>query len=212
VFTGIVEELGEVVSAGAGRLVVRARIALEDLRVADSIAVNGTCLTVVERDATTFRVDVVPETLSRTNLGRLRPGDPVNLERSMPANGRFGGHIVQGHVDCTGVLRQRRPEGNSVVITIEVPPAYVRYIVPKGFVALDGTSLTVVDVVNSSFTVSLIPFTQTMIALTRHDVGYTANIEVDILGKYVEHLLRARLETGDPPPLDPIGDQVVTGG
>jgi riboflavin synthase len=192
-FTGLVEELGEIVSRSDTGLEVHARLTLGDLRIADSIAVNGVCLTVVARSETSFRVDTVPETLSRTNLGRLHPGDPVNLERSMPANGRFGGHIVQGHVDCTGVLVDRQTVGNSVVITIQAPPEYMRYIVPKGFVAIDGASLTVVDTRADTFTVALIPYTNDMIAMSRHDLGYQANLEVDILGKYLDRLIEDRV-------------------
>jgi riboflavin synthase len=191
VFTGIIEEIGTVVEATGDALTIAARTVLSDLRVADSIAVNGVCLTVVARTAATFSVELMPETLRRTNLGDLRPGDGVNLERPVPVGGRLGGHIVQGHVDGTGPLLAKEPEGNALLVTIGLPPDLARYVVPKGFIAVDGVSLTVVEAAADRFTVALIPFTQAHITLPRQPIGYRANLEVDILAKYVERLLLA---------------------
>lgn len=164
---------------------------IEDVRLGDSIAVNGTCLTVTEFDAQTFKVGLAPETLRRTSLGVLNPGDQVNLERSMPANGRFGGHVVQGHVDTTGRIRHRVKDGDSLVVTIELDSEYLKYLVPKGYVAIDGTSLTVIDVLEDAFTLMLIAYTQEHVTLADQPVGYRPNIEVDIFGKYIERLMRA---------------------
>lgn len=188
-FTGIVEEVGTLRAAAADRLEIQAQRTLGGLAVADSIAVNGACLTVIERLADGFAVNVVPETLRRTNLGDLRPGDSVNLERSMLADGRLGGHIVQGHVDGTGRLVDLTPEGNALIARIETPASILRYVVTKGFIAIDGTSLTVVDVDDAAFTVALIPYTVEHTATFRRGVGVRVNLEIDILAKYVERLM-----------------------
>lgn len=195
-FTGIVEELGRVVAAEAGgpegRLVIAAERVLSDVRVGDSIAVNGACLTVIERGAGAFAAGLMHETLRRTNLGRLRPGDLVNLERAVAAHGRLGGHIVQGHVDGTARLVEVLPDGAALLQRWAVAEHLRRYIVPKGFVALDGTSLTVIDCTPTTFRVALVSYTQNHVTLGRAQPGYEANIEVDILAKYVEALLGAR--------------------
>ncbi len=193
-FTGIVEEIGtvEALSAMAGgwSLTVRAQTVLDGTRLGDSLAVNGTCLTVTAHTANTFTVGVSPETLRRTNLGDLRPSDEVNLERSLAANGRVGGHFVQGHVDSTGVVRAFQPEGDSLWVTVEAASELLRYIVPKGYIAVDGVSLTVVDVFPNAFTFMLVAYTQQHITLPRKPVGSRVNLEVDILGKYVEKFIR----------------------
>lgn len=195
-FTGIVEELGRVLSVTArgpeGRLVVAAERVLSDLRVGDSIAVNGACLTVVDREADRFTAGLMHETLRRTNLGSLAPGQPVNLERAVAAGGRLGGHIVQGHVDDVARLVEVEPDGAALLQRWDVAPALRRYIVPKGFVALDGVSLTVVDCDATTFRVALVSYTQQHVTLGRVQAGYHANLEVDILAKYVEALLGAR--------------------
>lgn len=190
-FTGIVEEVGAVKAMNAGRLTIGASIVVSDVSVGDSIAVNGACLTVVEYDASSFAVDVVPETLRRTNLGALTAGSRVNLERSMPASGRFGGHMVQGHVDGTGVVRSISADGDALMAAFEAPAWVMRYVVEKGFIAVDGTSLTIVHCDNFSFSVTLIPHTQANTALGDKRVGDSVNLEADIVAKYVERLALA---------------------
>lgn len=193
-FTGIVEEMGTVESlseiTGGWSLTVRAPVVLDGARRGDSLAVNGTCLTVTALTPNSFTVGLSPETLRRTDLGDLRPGDEVNLERSLAANGRLGGHFVQGHVDGTGVIRAFRPEGDSLWVTVEVSPTLLRYIVPKGYIAVDGVSLTVVEVFPEAFTFMLVAYTQQNITLPRKAVGSRVNLEVDVLGKYVEKFIQ----------------------
>ncbi len=190
-FTGIVEEIGRVGAVqarpGLTRLQVTARRVLDDLAIGDSIAVNGACLTVVAREGTSFAAEATPETLRRTNLGRLAAGDGVHLERPLAANGRFGGHIVQGHVDAMGSLAARHPEGDSVIATVSASQEIMRYVVPKGSIAVDGVSLTVVDAGEGGFTVSLIPHTQQATLLCERPLGWPVNLEADILAKYVVH-------------------------
>ena len=192
-FTGIVEEIGRVLSLqkiGEGwELTVGALRVLEDTRPGDSISIEGTCLTVTERGECGFVVGLAPETLARTHLGELTPGCPVNLERSLSAAGRFDGHFVQGHVDGTGVIRQFSPDGDSLWVEIGAPPEILRYLVPKGYVAVDGVSLTVVEVKEDSFTFMLVAYTQEHISLPKKEVGDRVNLEVDILGKYLEKLV-----------------------
>src|SRR5262245_34647287 len=189
-FTGIVEEVGVMESlseiAGGWSLTVKARTVLEGAGLGDSIAVNGACLTVTALTGDRFTVGLSPETLRRTNLGALRPGDGVNLERSLTMNGRVGGHFVQGHVDGTGEVRAFRPEGDSLWVTVGAAPDLLRYIVPKGYIAVDGVSLTVVDVFPDAFTFMLVAYTQQHITLPRKPAPSRVNLEVDILGKYVE--------------------------
>ena len=187
-FTGIVEEVGLVEAAGGGGLSVGASLVLDDLALGDSIAVSGVCLTVTRLSDSGFSVDVVPETLRRTTLGSLGVGDPVNLERSLAANGRFGGHVVQGHVDGTASIESVVPEGEASLVRFAAPPALMRYVVEKGFVAVDGISLTVVDCDERSFRVTLIPYTWENTAMRARREGDRVNIEVDIMAKYVEKL------------------------
>jgi len=188
-FTGIVEEIGVVRGPVRNSLMVRATRVLEDLKLGDSIAVNGVCLTVVSFSQGEFSVGLMPETLRRSNLGALKSGDVVNLERALAIGARLGGHFVQGHVDGMARLVSTRQEGDALLLRFEAPPEIMRYVVPKGFIAIDGTSLTVVDVTDNSFSVSLVQFTQENIILPGKRPGYMANVEVDILGKYVEKLL-----------------------
>ncbi|MBA3826806.1 MAG: riboflavin synthase [Ktedonobacterales bacterium] len=194
-FTGIVEEMGTLTASvehdGRRELTFAATVALVGTRLGDSIAVNGVCLTAIDLTPTTFTIEIQPETQRRTNLGDLHPGDRVNLERPLAADGRFGGHIVQGHIDGTGTLRALTPDGPAIVATIAVAPDLLRYIVPQGFIAVDGTSLTVVNVDRSTatFTVALITHTQAAITLPTLAVGNRVNIEVDIISKYVESLV-----------------------
>jgi len=194
-FTGIVEEMGALVASeerdGQRQLTFQAQTALEETKIGDSIAVNGVCLTAIALTPTTFTVEIQPETQRRTNLGDLHPGDPVNLERPLAADGRFGGHIVQGHIDGTGVLRALTPDGPSVIVIIEAPANLMPYIVPKGFIAVDGTSLTVVDVdrTANTFTIALIVHTQDAVILAHLPLGSRVNLEVDVVAKYVESLI-----------------------
>lgn len=191
-FTGVVEERGEVVSVvgGAESAVLRLRgpLVVSDAAHGCSIAVNGVCLTVVDHDAETFSVDVMAETLNRSGLGALTPGDPVNLERAMPANGRFAGHIVQGHVDGTGTVLGREHGDRWDVVTIGLPDELVRYVVEKGSITVDGVSLTVSGVAPGLFQVSLIPTTLELTTLGTREIGDVVNLEVDVLAKYVEQL------------------------
>ncbi len=196
-FSGIVEEIGHItrVEAHEGLVVltVGARQALEGTRVGDSVAVNGVCLTVTHLTSSDFTVEVTPETLRRTNLGRLKAGHAVNLERSLALGERIGGHFVQGHVDDVGAVRARRPEGESVIVEFAAPERVMRYVVPKGFIAVDGVSLTVVDRWDDGFSVAFIPHTLAHTIAGTYQVGTVVNLEADILGKYVEQLLAARV-------------------
>lgn len=200
-FTGLVEEIGEMRRIGrkgeAMLLSISASRIMDDLKLGDSVSVNGVCLTATTIDKGIFTVDVMPETYRSTNLKDLQPGGKVNLERAMAAGGRFGGHIVQGHVDGVGVIRSVLTDQNAVVY--EVAPSNkdaLKYIIPKGSVTLDGISLTVVKTTDTSFTVSIIPHTLAETVLAFKKAGDTVNIETDILGKYVEHLLH--FGTEDP--------------
>jgi len=207
-FTGIVEERGRVVdlrladeghdpvAAGSARLTVLGPTVASDAGHGDSIAVSGVCLTVVERSADTFTVDVMAETLRRSTIGRLRAGDEVNLERSVTASTRLGGHIVQGHVDGTGTLTVRTPHPGYDEIRIAVSRELARYLAPKGAIAVDGVSLTVIDVVDTpdgaEFGIGIIPETRTATTIGTAPLGATVNLEVDVIAKYVERLLAVR--------------------
>ncbi len=188
-FTGIVEEVGRVAALASGRLTVAAAAVMPGLKLGDSVAVNGACLTVVSRDQGSFAVDLAPETLRRTSLGELQPGQAVNLERALALGDRLGGHMVQGHVDGYGRIASRRPEGECVILRVTCPRRLMPYIVEKGFVAVDGISLTVVKKGPSSFTISVIPYTLASTNLHERPAGARVNLEVDILAKYVESLM-----------------------
>jgi riboflavin synthase len=189
VFTGLVMALGEVEEVGGGRLRVRA--ALPDLEPGDSVAVNGVCLTATEVAGGGFAADVMDETLRRSSLGALGAGDAVNLELPLRATDRLGGHVVQGHVDGLGEVRAIAPEGFARLVTVAADPGLLRYVVAKGSVAVDGVSLTVAALGDDEFTVSLIPETLQRTTLGRAGVGDAVNLEVDVLAKYVERLIRA---------------------
>ena len=191
-FTGLVEELGIISEITQTEIWIEASVVMEDLGIKDSISVNGACLTVVDLSENTFRVDVVPETLSRTDLGDLSAGDKVNLERSVQLGGRLGGHIVQGHVDGTAVITSIVEEGTSWSIEFGISDTLSKYVVEKGFICVDGASLTVVNCDKNAFSIALIPFTKDNTVLGLKRVGSTVNIETDIIGKYLE-----KLSTGD---------------
>ncbi|MFG3499098.1 riboflavin synthase [Streptomyces sp. NPDC047928] len=192
-FTGIVEELGEVTAVenlgDASRFRLRGPVVTEGAKHGDSIAVNGVCLTVVETEAGEFTADVMAETLKRSSLGALTAGSRVNLERPMVADGRFGGHIVQGHVDGTGTIVSREPSENWEIVTVSLPAELSRYVVEKGSITVDGVSLTVVDAAADHFSVSLIPTTLALTTLGLKQPGDPVNLEVDIIAKYVERML-----------------------
>jgi len=189
VFTGIVEEVGVVAKISDKAMTVQASKITADLKLGDSIAVNGACLTAIDFSRSEFSVDLSPETMRRTSLGQLSAGGPVNLERALSASDRMGGHIVQGHVDGTGRVMSTKQEGDSIIFRIRVPKRLHRYIVEKGFVAVDGISLTVVKRGASSFTLAVIPYTLNNTNLASLSVGDRVNLEADILAKYVESLL-----------------------
>lgn len=197
-FTGIVEEMGKISAirqgAKSAQLTIQAKTVLEGTRIGDSIAVNGVCLTVTSLSASAFTADVMAESLRRSSLGDLSPGSPVNLERAMAADGRFGGHIVSGHIDGTGTISAFRREDNAVWVTVSTPANLLRYIVEKGSVAIDGVSLTVAAVTERDFSVSLIPHTGAQTILLQKRVGEKVNLECDIIGKYVEKLLQPHRE------------------
>ena len=198
-FTGIVEEMGVLRSVRRGAhsavLSIGAETVLSDLKIGDSVAVNGVCLTATTVDAGGFTADVMHETLNRSSLGALVPGNPVNLERAMAANGRFGGHMVAGHIDGTGTITARRQDDNAVWYTVSAAPSLLRYIVEKGSIAIDGISLTVASVAADRFSVSVIPHTAAVTVLGRKRPGDIVNLETDIIGKYVEKLLRPAADT-----------------
>ena len=193
-FTGIIEEMGTVRRLDrtpiSCRLTIAATLVLQGTQIGDSIAVNGVCLTVTDLQKDAFTADVMPETLRRSSLGILRSGSSVNLERAMAANGRFGGHIVSGHIDGTGTIASKVPEGNAQIVTISAVPNLLRYIVEKGSIAIDGISLTVASVTKSSFSVSLIPHTGACTTLLSKRPGDPVNLETDVIGKYVEKLMQ----------------------
>ena len=198
-FSGIVEEVGTITAfdkrSGGITLTIRARAVLGQTQIGDSIAVNGACLTVVRFDEQTFDVDMAPETLRKTSLQQCGIGDSVNLERSLMANGRVGGHFVQGHIDSTAEVVEMAPDGEGVLATFRPPAELMRYIVPKGYVAIDGMSLTVVDTGPDWFSISFIPHTREVTVVKDYERGHLVNLEVDILGKYVEKLLLAQRPT-----------------
>jgi riboflavin synthase len=197
-FSGIVAEVGTVKGVEGGReaavLTIEATPAFSDMVIGESIAVNGVCLTVVHWEGSIFAVDVSPETLRTTNLGELRPGDGLNLERSLTLNDRIGGHLVSGHVDSVGTIIDKRLEANALHYDIRVPTALMRYIVPKGSIAVDGISLTVVACRLDGFQITIIPHTAAITTIGRKGIGATVNLECDMMGKYIERALQARLE------------------
>ncbi len=198
-FTGIIEEIGTTLNSGltsgSGELKIAAKLILDDIKLGDSIAVNGVCLTVTRIAGPEVSFDVSAETLRRSNLGALKRGDPVNLERAMRADGRFGGHMVSGHIDNTGILAAREDEGNAVIFTVKAPAGIMHYLIEKGSIAVDGISLTVTALKPKSFSVAVIPHSLQQTTLGRCRIGDTVNLENDLVAKYIEKLAGPRKET-----------------
>jgi riboflavin synthase len=199
-FTGIVEEMGNVKmlrrDASAARITISASVVLGNTALGDSISVNGVCLTVVNIGKNDFSADVAAETLKVTNLGDLKIGAKVNLERALQLSARIGGHLVSGHVDAVGHIREKREEGNGWRISIDAPEMILRYVIKKGSISIDGVSLTVADVDKTGFSVAIIPHTARLTTLGFKSAGDSVNLEVDLIGKYVERLLTGRIESG----------------
>jgi riboflavin synthase len=196
VFTGIIEEIGTVEKISMRgnnlKLKIKASKVLNDLEVGNSINIDGACQTVIETDPVSFTVEAVEETLKKTNLGQLKTNDPVNLERSLRFSDRLGGHLVSGHVDCTGKIKSILKKDGSLLYEFELPGEYSGYLVEKGSVAVDGVSLTIVEVKGDSFSVSIIPFTLQNTSLGLKRVGDQVNIETDLIGKYVERIAASK--------------------
>jgi riboflavin synthase len=199
-FTGIVTEVGQVISLLPGKLSVSASQILKNVELGASIAVNGTCLTVTSFDANSFSVDIAPETQRRTTLGNLKKGDYVNLERALGLGGELGGHLVQGHVDGTGNLISTRPEGSAYIFRFNAPAAIMHYLVEKGFIAIEGISLTITGLGTDYFEVSVIDFTRKHTVLQYRKTGDAVNLEIDIMAKYAERFMQnqspSRINTG----------------
>ncbi|MCI8719027.1 MAG: riboflavin synthase [Lachnospiraceae bacterium] len=199
-FTGIIEEIGTILAIKKGTrsavLTVKAEKIMKDIHIGDSIAVNGVCLTVISFENGQFDADIMPETLNRSSLGQLKSGSHVNLERAMAADGRFGGHIVAGHIDGTGTIHEIKKDDNAVWYTINAEDKIMRYIIEKGSVAIDGISLTVAQTFKNYFKVSIIPHTMQKTVLEEKKKGDIVNLENDCVGKYVEHLLGLEKKTG----------------
>lgn len=199
-FTGIIEEIGSVkhIQPGAQSmtLTIAASLVLADVKVGDSIAVNGVCLTVKNFTKDQFAADIMPETVTSTSLRQLTAGSHVNLERALAANGRLGGHFVTGHVDGTAVIREKRTVDNALYIRLSLPQEYGLYLLHKGSIALDGTSLTIFEVKDTDITISLIPHSQEMTVIAKKQIGDTVNFECDMLAKYVENMLKKRQDHG----------------
>ena len=197
-FTGIVEELGVIhgleLENASPSLGMKANVILSDMKIGDSISVNGVCLTVISFDSDSFKAEVMPETLRKTALLDLKRGDRVNLERALSLGDRLGGHLVSGHIDGVGMIRKKQRESNALVIEIQAPPEILKYAIPKGSMAVDGISLTVVEVMGHSFIVSLIPHTAEYTTLGFKSAGSRVNLEGDVIGKYVEKFMSARRE------------------
>ena len=191
-FTGIIEEISSVnstnMAGGSGELKITAQLILEDAKLGDSIAVNGVCLTITRIAGPEVSFDVSTETLRHSNLGKLKKGSQVNLERALTANGRFGGHMVSGHIDGTGILIEKRDEGNAIIFTFSAPSKILHYMIEKGSIAIDGISLTITGLNNDSFTVAIIPHSLQQTTLGTSRIGVTVNLENDLIAKYIEKL------------------------
>ena len=189
-FTGIVEEVGKVISTGNDKLAISAGKVVSGLKLGDSVAVNGVCLTVTALTAESFSVDVMPETSERSNIELLKVGDRVNIESALALGGPMGGHLVQGHIDTTGKIASMKWQGKAMIVGVEAPPSLMRYIVEKGFISVDGISLTVVEKDNTTFRVSIVDFTRQNTTLGDRKVGDVVNLEADIIAKYVEQFTK----------------------
>jgi len=189
-FTGIIEEVGKVVFAGEDKLTISAGKVVPGLKRGDSVAVNGVCLTVTALTAESFSVDVMPETSERSNIELLKTGDRVNVEPALALGGPMGGHLVQGHIDTTGKIVSMKWQGKAMIVSVEAPPSVMRYIVEKGFISVDGISLTVAGKDNTSFRVSVVDFTRQNTTLSNRQVGDIVNLEADIIAKYVEQFTK----------------------
>ena len=200
-FTGIIEEIGEIISSnligGSGELRIGAPLIVTECKLGDSIAVNGVCLTVTKITGRELVFDVSVETLRRSNLGNLKKGDQVNLEQALAADDRFGGHMVSGHIDGTGILNDRRREGNATIFTFSVAPAISRYLIEKGSIAIDGISLTISALAGDSFSVTVIPHSLQQTTLGQRDLGAIVNLENDLVAKYIEKLLQPKTHSSD---------------
>lgn len=198
-FTGIVEEMGEINSINRGsqsiELEIKADKVLEDVETGDSIATNGVCLTVTDFSEDYFTVDVMPETMRKSSLAELKIGSKINLERALQLQDRLGGHLVSGHIDGTGKIKEKKREDNAILVTISLPSDLRKYLISKGSIAIDGISLTVAELLQHEFIVSLIPHTAQETTLGQKDVGDTVNLEVDLIGKYVERMLNFQGES-----------------
>ena len=192
-FTGIVEELGKIKKIEHGSqsivLTIEAKKVLEDVKLGDSIAVNGVCLTVTNFREQEFTVDVMPETMRNSSLADLKVGQVANLERALQVNDRLGGHLVSGHIDGVGIIKGKKREDNATIVTIEPPEGLLKYIIHKGSITIDGVSLTVASLDNNSFDISLIPHTSQITILGNKDIGDKVNLEADMIGKYVERMM-----------------------
>ena len=201
-FTGIVEEVGRIKAIAKGThssvLTIEGKVIFEDMHIGDSICVNGVCLTVTDFSGVTFTADVMHETLNRSGLGQLSAGSPVNLERAMSAEGRFGGHIVSGHIDGTGTIGKIRRDDNAIWYTVNAGEGIMKYVVEKGSIAIDGISLTVATVTDTAFQVSVIPHTAAETILGQKATGDMVNLENDIIGKYVEKLMQYGKQQSEP--------------
>ncbi len=193
-FTGIIEEMGQVESlmqhGDSARLTIKARTVMSDLKTGESVSVNGACMTAIDLSATGFSCDVSPESLSLTNLGTLKIGDQINLERAMRMNDRLGGHMVSGHVEGLGRITEKFTRENAVIMSLEVPPGVLKYCVPKGSITLDGVSMTINQLSEKKVSICIIPHTAEMTTLGFKNVGDDVNLESDLIGRYVERLLQ----------------------
>lgn len=208
-FTGIVEEIGTVESFNSGKICIKAKKVLEQTKIGDSICVNGVCLTVTKLNQNSFYTDVMNETLNRSNLGLLLPGCKVNLERAMSAQGRFGGHIVSGHIDGTGTISKKINDDNAIWVYISTSKKILKYIIEKGSICIDGISLTVAKVSQNDFAVSVIPHTSEQTTLISKKVGESVNLENDIIGKYVEKLLNFKSDFSESDESQKLKDQKI---
>jgi riboflavin synthase len=189
-FTGIVEEVGQVKETTSGKLTIGCPIISQGISIGDSVAVNGACLTVTEIENKQLTVEITPETLRCTNLGQIVKKDRVNLERSLTLTGRLGGHIVQGHIETTGTLLSINQEGNATIMSVSAPKNIMAYVVPKGFIAVDGVSLTIIRPTSTTFTISVIPYSLENTVLRFRKLGDALNLETDIVARYVERLVK----------------------